>query len=221
MRNRRVWLLVGAFGLWGLMGCGGSQSGGGTTAPCAGRERGDCPCHGDHASCPRRGEGGDHADCPCHRGEGGDHADCPCHRGEGGEHADCPCHRGEGAEHGERGEHGEGGEHRGEPENLPPAVAAFHEAMGPVWHSEPGAARGALACQSSAAFTERARAVSAEAAPAGADAAAWQTAAVSLSQAVAALATECGTPAHANAEQRLSAMHDAFHALTELVPGDD
>lgn len=161
MRNRRVcWLLVGSFGLWGLMGCGSAQPTGGST----GEE--------------------------------------------------------EEAEHHEGGEHGEEGEHH-EHDNLTPGLAAFHEAIRPVWHSEPGAARGALACQNVLAFRERAAAIAAELAPAGADSAAWQSGGGALTQAVAGLATECGTPAHTNADARLAEVHDAFHAMTALMPGDD
>jgi len=125
------------------------------------------------------------------------------------------------ADHEHEGEGHEGGEAEGEAHhehgNLPPALASFHEAIAPVWHSDPGAVRIGLACDNAATLRERAAAVSAEAPPAGQDADAWQAAAASLTAATDALATECGSPEHAAVEDELTAVHQAFHGLIERL----
>jgi hypothetical protein len=126
----------------------------------------------------------------------------------GGEHA-------EGDREHHEGEEGEGDEHGG----LPPSVEAFHSAMAPVWHSEEGASRGSLACDNAATFTERADAITTSAMPEGVDQAGWQAATTGLTSSVADLLADCeaGGP---EAEAKLSAVHDAFHAIVEQLRAD-
>lgn len=126
--------------------------------------------------------------------------ECPGH-GAGGE-SECGGHG---------GEHGMGAE--GEAA-LPPTLAAFHETVAPVWHSEPGAGRATLACNAAAQLRERAGAVQSGEPPAGADAAAWTPATGALVTSTDALVAAC-TAQGADVEVKLTAVHEAFHGLVQ------
>ncbi len=140
--------------------------------------------------------GGGHGEGDC----GGD-----CGHSSGGE-GDCN-HQG--------GEHG--GHEGGEAEvALPPAVAAFHETVAPVWHSEPGAGRATLACGAAANLRERAGALQTAEAPTGVDAAAWTAASATLVTSTDELAATC-TAQGADVEAKLTSVHEAFHALVQQV----
>ncbi len=109
---------------------------------------------------------------------------------------------GGGASHAEpEHEHGHGHEHAGgehEHPELPPDVEAFHDALAPIWHMEPGEGRAQAGCEGVAVFRERATALG--------DAA--------LTDAVEALAAECDATGP-EVETRLAGVHDAYHAVAE------
>lgn len=121
-----------------------------------------------------------------------------------------------GGEHGgHHGEHGGGGEHHAA---LPPALDAFHDVLAPAWHSEPGATRSTEACTAAPTLRERAGTVQSDAAPEGVDAAAWTEATAALIANTEALVATCAEQG-ADGEAKLSAVHEAFHALVEQVRG--
>jgi hypothetical protein len=117
------------------------------------------------------------------------------------------------------GEHhegeGEGDEHAG----LPPSVEAFHSAMAPVWHSEAGESRASLACENAGTLVERADGITTSAMPEGVDQSGWATATSALVSAAADLNTACEAGG-ADAEAKLSAVHDAFHAVVDQLRAD-
>lgn len=125
--------------------------------------------------------------------------------------------------HGHHGHHGHGGgEGHGHPAHsaFPAEVAAFHDVLRPVWHSEPGAGRDARACTEAATLRTRAAAVGAAAAPANArDAAAWSTRTGQLTAAAEALVQGCGATPRGDVAGQLEALHTAFHALVEQLEG--
>jgi hypothetical protein len=116
---------------------------------------------------------------------------------------------------------GDGGEH-GEHGALPPELAAFHDALAPRWHAEPGAARVKDTCAAVADFSTRAAAVKAASAPQGADAAAWSDAGAALEKAVADLDATCregDAAGTAKFDAAFTAVHDAFHHAMEAAGG--
>jgi hypothetical protein len=118
---------------------------------------------------------------------------------------------------------GEAGEEHSHPE-LPEQVSAYHSLMAPIWHANDEAAegegsdRGQLACEQAAAFVEHAQAVQSASTPelAAADESAWQGATSGLVSASEALKADCDAGG-ADAEQKLTEIHDAFHGLVELL----
>jgi hypothetical protein len=144
-------------------------------------------------------------------GGGGDETSTPSEETHAGgeahhEGAEAHAHGGEEAHHG-----GEGGHEH----HFPPAVEAFHDVLAPAWHSDPGEARRAAGCDAVASMRERAAPIAAET-PEGVDADAWSSAAEALAGEVDSLGETCESEPDA-AEARLEAVHDAFHALVELV----
>lgn len=127
----------------------------------------------------------------------------------GGEHSGGEGHHGEEGHHG--GGEGHGGGHHGA---MSPAVESLHDVLAPTWHSEPGATRAGLACTNAAQLEERSRAVAAEPAPEGKTAEEWAALTSALVDGAAALTSECSASGPA-VEARLSAFHDAFHAIME------
>ena len=138
---------------------------------------------------------------------------CGGAQSEGDCGGDCAGHSAGGEGDCGREGHGGEGEHEGEAA-LPPTLAGFHETIAPVWHSEPGAGRATLACGAAATLRERAGAVQSGEAPAGVDAAAWTPAATALVTATDALAATC-TAQGTDVEAKLTAVHEAFHALVQ------
>ncbi len=127
------------------------------------------------------------------------------------------------AEH--HGEHHSGGEHHGSGDDhpgMPPAVDHFHSVLGPIWHAEPGDTRRALACDTDnlSALDEAAADVAAMEALEGADETDWNVATEALTASVAEVAVACDTGGDA-AEDKLSAVHDAFHAIAELASSEE
>lgn len=109
------------------------------------------------------------------------------------------------------GEEHHGGEGHHE---MSPSLTALHDVLAPTWHAEPGATRAGLACTNAAQLEERARAVAADPAPEGQDAAAWTELTTQLTTTASALGAEC-TASGPAVEERLSTFHDAFHAIIE------
>lgn len=98
---------------------------------------------------------------------------------------------------------------------IPANLSALHDVLAPAWHSEAGATRAGVACTNAARLDEESRGVASSAPPEGVDPTAWGTAADELTAASAALVAECGASGPA-VEERLSSVHDAFHALLDL-----
>lgn len=143
---------------------------------------------------------------------GGEHCE---HEGHC-EHCDHHEEHGGDCEHGDCGhEHGEHGEHHAA---MPAEIAALHEELAPVFHQDPGTARGASACEHAESFRAHATTIQAMTAPEGADAAGWTSATATLSSEAEALATDCGAGG-ANADARLDSFHGAFHAVMEAAGG--
>lgn len=133
----------------------------------------------------------------------------------GGETASSEEHSGGEGHHGEHGAHHGEGHHGGEGHHaMSPALTSLHDVLAPTWHAEPGATRAGLACTNAAQLEERARAVAADPAPEGQDAAAWAELTTQLTTTAAALTSEC-TASGPAVEERLSTFHDAFHAIVE------
>mgnify|MGYP001613274126 CR=1 FL=1 len=132
------------------------------------------------------------------------------HMGEHGEHG----------EHvGEHGEHvGEHGEHMGEHPPMPASMTAFHDVLAPLWHAAEGAQRTADTCNAITELINRARAMLTDPAPAGVDGNTWGNAAIKLEGAVKNLHAECGTAARTSFPAMFTGVHDAFHAMLELLP---
>lgn len=147
--------------------------------------------------------GGEHCDHCDHASEhGGDHAHCEhCEHAADGAHAEgCAC------EH--HDDHAAHGDHAAQPAE----VVALHDELAPVFHMEPGAARGTATCEHAASFGTHATTIAGVAAPA--DAAAWSAATTSLTDAAASLNADCAAGG-ANAEAQLETFHNAFHAVME------
>lgn len=108
-----------------------------------------------------------------------------------------------------------GGEAHGEHHpNFSPTVAAFHEVLRPLWHSDPGEARDGRTCEQSATLNTRAQAI-VNAPDEGPDGARWRLAAADLAAANTALVAACAATPRASIAARLEAVHTAFHHLIE------
>ncbi len=98
---------------------------------------------------------------------------------------------------------------------MPSNLAALHDVLAPVWHSEPGATRASGACAQAGRLDEASRGVAAASTPEGVDATAWGSAVQQLSAASSALVAECRTPGP-GAETRLATLHTVFHQLLDM-----
>lgn len=146
----------------------------------------------------------------CGGGDDGETTTTTGHEHSGGERA---------SHHGEH--HGEGHGHA--EWDAPATIIAFHDALAPAWHAEPDDARREAMCAAVEDLDVRAAAIGEAPAPdrltgPGED---WITAAVALGTAVNDLRGACEESPPGDAENRFSAVHDAFHALTEQLPGHD
>lgn len=94
-----------------------------------------------------------------------------------------------------------------------PAQHAMHEVLAPIWHSEPGPARTARACEQASTLRERAIGVQNEAIPAGSPANIQELRAA-LVRAAEALVTECAGSRTA-VDAKLAELHTAFHHVFE------
>ncbi len=112
-------------------------------------------------------------------------------------------------------ESGHGAEHPADHPQIPAELTALHGVLAPTWHSEPGATRAGMACTNAASLDEESRTLAAAAAPESVDATAWGAATTQLTTASAALLAECSASGPA-AEERLTTLHDAFHALLDM-----
>lgn len=115
------------------------------------------------------------------------------------------------------GEHHAEGEHHRRPA-LTPGMTAFHDVLRPLWHSEPGAGRETRACDQSRTLAERATAVAAESAPAGAAADRWTATTQQLVASTADLQRGCEAAARVAIDRRLEQVHTAFHQVMEALP---
>lgn len=117
---------------------------------------------------------------------------------------------------GEGGEGHAGGEHGGEHGELPAEVTAFHDALAPVWHAEEGQVRRDAACENIHVLDGAADDVEAMSVPEGVDENAWHAATDDLMADVDVVAGACEGDAD-DVEAKLSEVHDAFHAIVELL----
>jgi hypothetical protein len=97
-----------------------------------------------------------------------------------------------------------------------PEVDELHDDLAPVFHMEAGAARATATCEHAERFGALSRAVQGATVPEGGDAAAWATAGTNLVAAADAVGAEC-TAAGPAVEERLTAFHDAFHAVLDAA----
>lgn len=103
---------------------------------------------------------------------------------------------------------------------LPPPVEAFHDALAPRWHAEPGAQRMADTCAAVPELRSRADAIVAAPAPAGRDAAAWELGGKQLAEAAAALEAPCQAHDAAAFEAAFTQVHERFHGVLEAATGE-
>ncbi len=97
------------------------------------------------------------------------------------------------------------------------AVDEFHEVLAPLWHAEAGPGRVDATCANTNELSRRADAISDADAPAGArDPIAFKSRAATLVAAVSALQVVCDGD-RAEFDARFTAVHDAFHDLTEAL----
>lgn len=101
---------------------------------------------------------------------------------------------------------------------LPTSLAAFHEVLAPLWHAAESPQRTTDTCNAIGELTSRARAITIDPAPAGIDANTWGNAGINLQASVKALHAECGTAARSALQPTFAGVHQAFHALLELLP---
>jgi len=85
--------------------------------------------------------------------------------------------------------------------DLSPALQAFHGALSPVWHTDPGPGRVEKTCTSTKAMQEKAVAIG--------DA--------ELSAAVNALDPACAKEGRSEVEAKLSSVHDRFHVVAKIA----
>jgi len=133
----------------------------------------------------------------------------------GGEHHHDAHHHD--AHHG-AGHHGarHHGDHHGD---APAAIVAFHDVLAPAWHSEPGETRQAAACAAVEELATRATALETAPEENTGSSEDWSQAAGALGSSVGDLREACSAAPPDDVEGQLSIVHDAFHALTELLPG--
>lgn len=103
---------------------------------------------------------------------------------------------------------------------LPPPVEAFHEALAPRWHAEPGEQRMADTCAAVPELRSRADAIVAAPVPAGRDAAAWELGGKQLAEAAAALEAPCQANDAAAFEAAFTQVHERFHGVLEAATGE-
>jgi hypothetical protein len=120
-----------------------------------------------------------------------------------------------GAEHAAHADGTHPAEHEGHSEGAPGSpLGEFHEHLAPLWHAPESPERVANTCAAAGTLHDLAGHVVAAGAPAGA-AADYLDAAKHLVDAVAALQTECATPARKDFATRFAAVHQAFHGVAE------
>lgn len=110
----------------------------------------------------------------------------------------------------------------GKPEHAFPAeVGAFHDKLSPLWHAEAGAARTEATCGASGELDQLAEDVQNAAPPAAVDGATWSEHVAQLRGALSRLADDCAATQGASIDANFEAVHDAFHALIDLLPKDE
>jgi hypothetical protein len=114
-----------------------------------------------------------------------------------------------------KGASGPAGARAGDHPELTPEMTAYHDVLAPLWHSEPQDL-----CPAERELVRLAGEIEAAPPPDGVEAAAWTGRAAALVVANQALSELCASAApHDDRELGAAAVHDAFHALLELLPG--
>lgn len=104
---------------------------------------------------------------------------------------------------------------------FPAEVGAFHDKLSPLWHAEAGTARVEATCGASGELDQLAEDVQNAAPPAGVDAAAWGAHVTSMRDAVSKLGDDCVATQGAAFDANFETVHNAFHALIDLLPKDE
>lgn len=109
-------------------------------------------------------------------------------------------------------------EHAENPDEHPPMTAelhGLHEAIAPLWHDE-SAERQAKTCAATGDLVAKSATVAQAAVPEGVDATAWKAGLDRLDASIAQLQGACGGTGDFTAA--FTGVHDAFHALLDLLP---
>ncbi|MCA9686934.1 MAG: hypothetical protein KC457_32510 [Myxococcales bacterium] len=118
------------------------------------------------------------------------------------------------------GEPADGEPHHGGEDHehdFPGGVKTFHDLLSPLWHAEPGDERTANTCNAVADMLTKAQAVAAEAAPEAASSEDdWKARGGELVTAVQGLQAACEGD-RAGFDGAFEGVHDAFHALIEVI----
>lgn len=104
--------------------------------------------------------------------------------------------------------------------DFPPTIAAFHDQMAPLWHQEPGPARTEATCGVTGELDQKLEEVQNAGAPAGVDGAAWTAKLDELRIAMSVLNEDCINVDGEKLDENFQKLHDAFHALIALLPGE-
>ncbi len=138
-------------------------------------------CGGAPPLAPQHGPGHPHGP--------GDHHHDHAHEGERHAHGHADGHH--------AGHHG--GHEKGHHKKLGPELHAFHEALGPVWHTAPGEERAKKACASAAQLKEKGAA----------------TKDADLATSIDGLQKACGDAKLVGVEEALGKVHQRFHVLAD------
>lgn len=102
---------------------------------------------------------------------------------------------------------------------MPAPMAAFHEVIRPLWHSDAGAERDGRVCEQAATLRARAGAVAEMPVPESAQSReqGWRTTSAQLVATSDALVATCGATPRGNVAAGLEAVHTAFHGLFDQL----
>ncbi len=122
----------------------------------------------------------------------------------------------------EKGEgHGHHGEEHAEHQHLSPQVKDLHETLAPVWHLPKGPERAAKTCEKALAMHDKSVVVQNAATPdlvkEHGKEAEWKAAVAEMVVSGKALVTECEKEGRPAVEERLTAFHERFHKVAEML----
>ena len=103
--------------------------------------------------------------------------------------------------------------------DLPPAMAAFHDRMAPLWHAAPGPQRTADTCAAARELVELGGGIATADAPAGVTEPGWTDGVSRFRDALGALADDCRDHEGAELARTFAQVHGYFHDLMGMIPG--